>query len=130
MIVLFIIILIILTGGYLFFNLSFKHKPVKFNDKSQIIKTLVRQAARWFTAAAQDENVMISVLHANYGAGYLWALRDIATDEEIFNVTHIDVLKFRDDITKIQDYSTIKLMKLCPNYAPTKTYLTEIAKEI
>lgn len=125
----FIIILIIFTVGYLFFNLFYKHKQTNF-DKSQIIKTLVRQAARWSTAAAQDENAMISVLHANYGAGYLWALRDIATDEEIYNATHIDVLKFRDDITKIQDYSTMKLMKLCPNYAPTQTYLTKIAKEI
>ena len=125
----FIIILIIFTVGYLFFNLFYKHKQTNF-DKSQIIKTLVRQAARWSTAAAQDKNAMISVLHANYGAGYLWALRDIATDEEIYNATHIDVLKFRDDITKIQDYSTMKLMKLCPNYAPTQTYLTKIAKEI
>jgi hypothetical protein len=127
----FIIILIIFIFGYLFFNLFFNlfYKQTNF-DKSHIIKTLVRQAARWSTAAAQDENAMISVLHANYGAGYLWALRDIATDEEIFNATHIDVLKFRDDITKIQDYSTMKLMKLCPNYAPTQTYLTKIAKEI
>ena len=124
---LFIIILIILSIGYLFY----KRKPsINSDDKSQIIKTLVRQAARWSTAAAQDENAMISVLHANYGAGYLWALRDIATDEEIFNVTQIDVLKFRDSITKIQDYSTMKLMKLCPKYAPKNTYLAKIAKEI
>ena len=35
------------------------------------IQIMVRQAARWSTAADQDESPMIAVLHANYGAGYL-----------------------------------------------------------
>lgn len=38
---------------------------------------LIRQVARWSTAGKQDKNSMIAVLHANYGAGYLWALKDI-----------------------------------------------------
>ncbi len=100
------------------------------SNKSIIIKTLVRQSSRWATAAAQDENVLISVLHANYGAGYLWALRDIATDQEIINATGIDVLKFRDAITQVQDYSTKRLMDLCPNFAPKESYLSKVASEI
>ena len=35
------------------------------------IQKLTRQAARWSTAAAQDESPLIAVLHANYAAGYL-----------------------------------------------------------
>ena len=63
-----------------------------------IIKTLVRQSARWSTAAQQDNNAMISVLHANYGAGYLWALKDIATDQEITSATQIDIKKFTKNV--------------------------------
>ena len=52
-----------------------------------IIKVLTRQAARWSTAAKQDKNSMVAVLHANYGAGYLWALKDIASSEQIKSAT-------------------------------------------
>ena len=91
------------------------------------IKTLVRQAARWSTAAKQDQNVMVAVLHSNYGAGYLWALRDIANDQEIYDATSIDVLKFRDEINNVQDSTTKRLAALCPGYAPTDSYLGRVA---
>lgn len=105
-------------------------KNTSDDSKKETIKTLVRQASRWSIAAKQDNNPMISVLHANYGAGYLWALRDIATDDEIYNATSIDILKFRDEITRIQDDSTRNLAKVCPNYAPSDAYLTKIAGEL
>lgn len=105
-------------------------KNTSDDSKKETIKTLVRQASRWSIAAKQDNNPMISVLHANYGAGYLWALRDIATDDEIYNASGIDILKFRDEITRIQDDSTRNLAKVCPNYAPSDAYLTKIAGEL
>ena len=46
------------------------------NQLSKNINTLIRQAARWSVAAQQDESPIIALLHANYGAGYLWALKD------------------------------------------------------
>lgn len=98
-------------------------------NKGKIIKTLVRQAARWSTAAKQDNNSMISVLHANYGAGYLWALRDIASDEEIKDATGVDILKFQNEIIQIQDDVTMKMGKLCPKYAPEESYLTKFGGE-
>lgn len=94
-----------------------------------IINILVRQAARWSTAAKNDMNPLIAVLHANYGAGYLWALKDIATPQQVKSATGIDFLKFEREIVKIQDDSTMTLAKLCPGYAPEKSYLTSIAKE-
>lgn len=104
---------------------------IKYNNfKNNTIKTLVRQASRWSTAASQDQNSMIAVLHANYGAAYLWALRDIATDNEIRSATGIDVIKFRDAITKIQDDATKKMASLCPQYAPPSTYLTQLGGEL
>lgn len=98
-------------------------------EKTQAIKTLVRQAARWSTAANQDKSPIIAILHANYGAGYLWALKDIATDNEIEKATGIDVLKFRDEIIKVQDNASKKMLMTCPKFSPEKTYLSQIAKE-
>ena len=120
-IVMFIILIVVLVIK----NTNYDTKT----NKTDTIKTLVRQAARWSTAAKQDQNVMVAVLHANYGAGYLWALRDIATDQEIYNATSIDVLQFRDEITNIQDLTTRKLAALCPGYAPTDSYLGRVASE-
>ena len=96
---------------------------------NQVIMTLVRQAARWTIAAEQDSNVLVSVLHANYGAGYLWALKDIASDCEIESVANIDMKKFTAYITKVQDDATKKMADICPKYAPKSTYLTKIASE-
>jgi hypothetical protein len=93
------------------------------------IKVLVRQAARWSTAADQDESPMVAVLHANYGAGYLWALKDIARDEEIEEVANIDIKKFILEVTQAQDRATKKMAKICPKYAPDRTYLTRIGGE-
>lgn len=92
------------------------------------IKVMVRQASRWSTAADQDESPMIAVLHANYGAGYLWALKDIAKDEQIEEVTGINI-KFTHEITQTQDRATKKMAKLCPKYAPKETYLTRLGGE-
>ena len=96
---------------------------------SVAIKTLVRQAARWSTAARQDENSMIAVLHANYGAGYLWALKDIATESEIEKVAGINLKDFENEIVETQDLMTKKMAALCPKYAPKRTYLTRLGGE-
>jgi hypothetical protein len=101
----------------------------KCDNINKAIKILVRQAARWSTAATQDSNSMIAVLHANYGVGYLEALKDIATDKQIKDAAGIDIKKFRDEIVKVQDYATMKMAKLCPNYAPKRTYLTSLGGE-
>ena len=97
----------------------------------EIIKTLVRQTSRWSAAALQDKSPLIAVLHANYGAGYLWALKDIATAEQIKRVTNIDLLKFEKEITSIQDRVTKNAIRVCPDYNPTNNaYLSKIAGEM
>jgi hypothetical protein len=116
-----IIILIILIFILIFFTPK--------TDKSDAIKTLVRQSSRWSTAASQDENPLIALLHANYGAGYLWALKDIATDTEIEKAMNINILKFRDEIVRVQDEVNLKVIKACPQFAPQQSYLTKLAKE-
>ena len=104
----------------------------KNNREKQIefaAQKLVRQAARWSTAAKQDKNSMIAVLHANYGAGYLWALKDIIKMDIIEKKTGIDMMKFENEIIKIQDEATKNMAKLCPKYAPEPSVLTKIAGE-
>lgn len=105
-------------------------RHTKNSDKSETIRILIRQASRWAMAAKQDTEIMIAVLHANYGAGYLWAVRDIATDNEIEKATGIDILQFRDEIIKVQDTATRRLAKMCPQYLPGDNYITRIATTI
>ena len=93
------------------------------------IRILVRQAARWSTAAEQDESAMIAVLHANYGAGYLWAIKDIATTQEVEAATGINMSRFEREIVRVQDEATMRMARLCPQYAPTSTYLTSVGGE-
>ena len=94
-----------------------------------IINILIRQASRWTTAATQDENSMVAVLHANYGAGYLWALKDIASSEQIEAASGINLAEFEKEIVRVQDMSTKKMAELCPEYAPEPSYLTKLGGE-
>ena len=87
----------------------------KFHN--EIINKLVRQTARWATAAS-------------YAAGYLWALKDIATNSEIENSAKIDMKKFQKNIVGTQDKANKKLAKLCPNFIKTDNiYLAKIGGE-
>ena len=55
-------------------------------------------------------------MHANYGAGFLWALRDIASDQEIEEATGINVPIFVKKITDVQDGATKRVSKACPQF--------------
>lgn len=100
-----------------------------FSSRSINIRKLVRQSARWSTAAEQDESAMIAVLHANYGAGYLWALKDVATPVEISLAAGINVAKFEQEILRVQDNATREMIAQCPSFGPESSYLTSIGGE-
>jgi hypothetical protein len=94
------------------------------------ISKLVRQTARWATAAQQDQSPLVALLHANYAAGYLWALKDIATDTEINKVAGINLKQFEEHIVNVQDMTTKKVLKACPSFAgEVDLYLSTIAGE-
>ena len=113
----------------LFVIFIFTSTPSKCNMRT-ILKTLSRQAARWSIAATQDRSPMIAVLHANYGAGYLWAMKDIATSEQIKDATGIDMQRFEREITRIQDAATRQMVRACPSFGVSGyKYLTKIAGE-
>tara|TARA_R110000803_G_scaffold189558_2_gene252055 strand:+ start:2252 stop:2632 length:381 start_codon:yes stop_codon:yes gene_type:complete len=99
------------------------------SSKSNLEK-LLRQSARYATAAQQDQSPLVSVLHANYSAGYLGALKDIATPKQIHNATGVDIQKFEEHISNIQDMVTKKTLKKCPEFAgDVDLYLATIGGE-
>ena len=125
------IIFILLIGIYIGYHNSYRTIILDCPKTMEIIiKKLIKQTARWSTAAAQDKSPLISVLHANYGMGYLMALKSIATQEQIKKATNINMQKFEAEITNQQDKSTLFAAKNCPNFTKhLNTYLARIAKE-
>ena len=97
---------------------------------SSNIDKLVRQSARYATAAQQDRSPVIAVLHANYAAAYLYALKDVYTDSQIHNATGIDVRKFTQHVVNVQDSVTKKTTESCPEFVgQVDVYLAEIGGE-
>ncbi|MAB60323.1 MAG: hypothetical protein CMO46_07235 [Verrucomicrobiales bacterium] len=102
----------------------------KTRGVNKAIEKLVRQSARYAVAAQQDESPVIALLHANYGAAYLYALKEFATDSQIHNATGIDVRKFKEHVTNVQDMVTKKTSEKCPDFiGEVDVYLAEIGGE-
>lgn len=120
-----IVIIVIVT-----INKRLKNK-CKYNEKlsKENLHKLLRQTARWATAADQDTNPYITNLHATYAMGYLMALREIYTDEYIMQISGIDIRKLNDNINNIMDKAILKLTVECPPGQPKKLFLASIAKE-
>jgi hypothetical protein len=98
-------------------------------EKERIVKTLIRQGARWAVAADQDKSPLIATVHANYATGYLWAIKDILSQNDIEKYGGIDLMKYEKEILKIQDKTTVTNALLCKGYAPEKTYLAQLGGE-
>ena len=102
----------------------------KTRGMNKSIEKLVRQSARYATAAQQDASPVIAVLHANYAAAYLYALKDIATESQIHDATGIDVKKFKEHVTNVQDMVTRKTSDKCPEFVgDVDIYLAQIGGE-
>ena len=79
------------------------------------IKILYRQCARWAAASIQDDATIIKMLHANYAAGYLWAIKDIVSTEQFKKITGEDFNNFESRIVDIQDASSKDIINKCPD---------------
>ena len=102
----------------------------KTRGMNKAIEKLVRQSARYAVAAQQDESQVIAILHANYAAAYFYALKDIASESQIHNATGIDVKKFKEHITNVQDMVTRKTSEKCPDFVgEVDIYLAQIGGE-
>lgn len=93
------------------------------------IKILSRQAARWAIASRNDTNPIIAILHANYAAGYLWALSDICTPALFEEIMGVDYEQLKAEIVTTQDHATVALAQRCPSIAPEPGILAYVAEE-
>jgi hypothetical protein len=116
--------------GIVMYMILLKLTKTKKTTETESIVTLIRGCARWAIASKQDTSPLISLLHANYAAGYLWALQDCFTDDQIHNATGINIIKFQKSITRVQDKATRGLVSVCPGYASDlDSYLSKISGE-
>jgi hypothetical protein len=115
---------------FVLFNILSKYWRSSNSDKNFIINTIIRGCARWAAASLQDKSPLVAVLHANYASGYLWALRDTFSDEEIKRSSGVNIIQFQKRITDIQDIATKSMISVCPKYASDiDTYLGKIGGE-
>ena len=82
-------------------------------NSNNTVKILLRQSARYSVAALQDKSLFIAVLHANYGAGYWWALKDIVPTDVISRVAGVSYETIEKQVLSIQDMLTKKLIQTC-----------------
>ena len=102
----------------------------KTRGMNKAIEKLVRQSARYAVAAQQDASPVIAILHANYAAAYFYALKDIASETQIHNATGIDVKKFKEHVTNVQDMVTKRTSEKCPEFVgEVDIYLAQIGGE-
>jgi hypothetical protein len=94
---------------------KFIHKTNNKNENK--IRSILRGSSRFSLASLQDKSPLIALLHANYGTGYFWALKDAFTDKEIYDTTGLNIQEYQQKITDIQDSITKNIIKLCPNFA-------------
>ena len=107
------LIILVLVLGIVFIILT-----LNSSTPQDPLKILYRQAARYAVAASQDEQPVIAVLHSNYAMGYLLAIKDLATAEEFKRATGKDLLNFEQELARIQDRATLKLVGACPGLVP------------
>lgn len=103
--------------------------PVHVSDEDNMRK-LLRQAARWSSAAKQDNSPLIAVLHATYGTGYWDAFKELYTREQYAAIeTRMTYDEFEKQVRDTQDTATRLAVKHCPDYAPALDALAKIAGE-
>ena len=113
-IIIIIIIYIIVNSFFDTKNNTQKGVPDTNGNK---IRSILRGSSRFSLASLQDKSPLIALLHANYGTGYFWALRDSFTDKEIYDTTGLNIQEYQKKITDIQDSVTKNVIKLCPKIA-------------
>lgn len=98
----------------------------------EIIRRIIRQAARWTTASEQDATPLVKVVHANYGAAYMFALNDAgirSDDVEDAMGSGFQYQPFYDHIVQQQDNANKAAVSESPSFGPPKTSFTLVGGE-
>jgi len=95
---------------------------------STVINNLLKKSAKWATTAQQDKSPLMANMHANYAVGYLWALKDLASENEIQTASATSLKQFEEHILNVQEMVTKKVTEACPKFAgEVDLYLSSIA---
>jgi hypothetical protein len=121
-------ILIFLIIAFVIWKWYTKGMIKKINNNAQFVKKLMRQAARWTTAAKQDTNPIIALLHANYGAAYIFAIKDAVPIKQIIKYFP-NFEKYEREIIETQDWATKGIIKACPSLVSNPDELAQIGGE-
>jgi len=119
-IIVFVIVLSVLFLGY--------QRTRGSSDKDKI-QRLLRQTARWSTAAEQDSNPYIRNLHATYAVGYLLALRELYSEQTILRLSGVDIRKLETEVNKVMDNAMLEVAKVCPDGQPKSEFLGLLSKQ-
>ena len=123
-----ILIALILLLLVVFFKPNIK-STFSSGTRADAINSMITQSARWVLASLSDQNPFIANLHANYGVGYIIALRDWASDAEIKEASGVDIFKFSKTVTNAQRQAAQKLISVCPESLPSEhEFLLEVSQ--
>ena len=92
------------------------------------LEILSSQAARWAVAARQDLEPFIKLLHANYAMGYVLALRQVASDQEVMMKTGVDPHQLERQIADVQKEAAMYALNRAPGLQ-VPNGLARLAKE-
>ena len=100
------------------------------NQRRDNINPLIRQVYRWHIASTQDSNPIIKMLHSNYAVGYIGALRSIATEDEIYLTTGLNINTLEKEATVQQDSALAEIAKKCNSIVPQSPAYNEYIQKI
>ena len=113
-------------------NNNLKSNNIMSNSNSiNKAEILIRQSARYAHAARQDKDILIALLHANYGSGYLFAAKDIFPEKELIALfpSYNKYKEFTREIISIQDEVNRRAVKECPSIVKNKDIVTLMGGE-
>lgn len=126
-----LIMLTLIVDGYLIYKWLLTN--INGNKSNTINKAeiLIRQSARYAHAARQDKDVLIALLHANYGSGYLFAAKDIFPEKNLISLfpSYNKYKEFTKEIINIQDEVNRRAVTECPSIVKNKDIVTLMGGE-
>lgn len=114
---------------WIFLGLVIVMLYMKSGTPGDKINKLIKQSANFAIQAQQDTAPVQAVVHANYAAAYLTAVKDIASRNEIQRATGTNLKQFEEHIMNVQESVTQKIMEKVPEFAgKVDLYLHSIAR--
>jgi hypothetical protein len=127
----YLILIIILISIILYFYRYFKYNITNILTDKQKAEILIRQSARYAHAARQDKDILIALLHANYGSGYLFAAKDIFPESVLISLfsSYKEYKEFELGIITIQDEVNRRTVNTCPDIVSVRDIITKMGGE-